>query len=154
MRHQDKYVFLLLRMLSMLVVGDMMEDVPYAIDLEAAHMTIFQVYIANAGLVLPSPCMRYCGSFTTHEQASKLRLDCLHRAAVEVSINWTACVLPINRDLVGTEGANCRQAQQRAEFGAQTGRVRTHEVPFLRVSEMVGFGLGRSKMLYPSMGID
>ena len=70
----------------------MMEDVPYAIDLEVARMTILQVYVANAGL--PSPHMRYCESFTTHEQASKLRLDCLHRAAVEVSTNRTARVLP------------------------------------------------------------
>lgn len=86
MRRYKQYLYLLLRVISILVIGDLMEDAPYAVELEMARMAALQAYIASAGRIVPSLSLRYAASSTTSKQVSTLVTRSLHRVSLDAVI--------------------------------------------------------------------
>jgi hypothetical protein len=94
MRRYENYLYLLLRVLSILVVGDLMQDMPYALELEMARIATLQAYIASAGRIVPNLSWRYAASSTTSKQVSTLVTRWLHRASLDAVIPQVARRLP------------------------------------------------------------
>ncbi len=67
----DVVCSLLLRGLFMFAAGDVMDDMPYALDLEVARIAFLQAYFANAGLMLPAALAALSRATGSDTRASK-----------------------------------------------------------------------------------
>ncbi|MDR6659379.1 hypothetical protein J2W51_001921 [Tardiphaga robiniae] len=77
----DVVCSLLLRGLYMFAAGEVMDGMPYALDLEVARTAVLQAYIANAGLVLPAMLAALGRATAADSHAPKIDYDqALHAA--------------------------------------------------------------------------
>ena len=86
MWHYRKYAYLLVRLLSILVMNELIDELPHMADFEMLRMALLQAYVASAGLIVVRPHLRYCSSAFKKLNAM-LRLSQLYRMTVSLKFS-------------------------------------------------------------------